>query len=192
MRIQPAPTEGLVSPFMPHAGTPPTAELIGAQRFPLHGCARSCPGRGAAEAEEGRAASAAARDRAQRRSRPTLQPDTFFATAKASERYSAIVDAGGWPTDIAAIGPGTKGPAVVRLRKRLAIEGDLSGRRGERACLGQRAHGGGQAFPGAHGPPPDRHRLRRDAESDQRSGEGAFQRTRLERQSPCRAQFLLR
>ena len=57
---------------------------------------------------------------------PTLQPDTFFATAKASERYSAIVDAGGWPTDIAAIGPGTKGPAVVKLRKRLAIEGDLT------------------------------------------------------------------
>jgi L,D-transpeptidase YcbB len=57
--------------------------------------------------------------------RPTFQPDTFFATAKASERYSAIVDAGGWPTDIAAIGPGTKGPAVVKLRKRLAIEGDL-------------------------------------------------------------------
>jgi len=59
--------------------------------------------------------------------RPTLQPDTFFATAKASERYSAIVDAGGWPTDIAAIGPGTKGPAVAKLRKRLVIEGYLSG-----------------------------------------------------------------
>ena len=58
--------------------------------------------------------------------RPTLQPDTFFATAKASERYSAIVDAGGWPTDIVAIAPGTKGPAVAKLRKRLAIEGDLS------------------------------------------------------------------
>jgi hypothetical protein len=56
---------------------------------------------------------------------PTLQPDTFFATAKASERYSAIVDAGGWPTDIVALGPGTKGPAVLNLRKRLAIEGDL-------------------------------------------------------------------
>ncbi len=56
---------------------------------------------------------------------PTLRPDTFFATAKASERYSAIVDAGGWPTDIAAIGPGTKGPAVVKLRKRLMIEGYL-------------------------------------------------------------------
>ena len=36
------------------------------------------------------------------------------------------MDAGGWPTDIAAIGPGTKGPAVAKLRKRLAIEGDLS------------------------------------------------------------------
>jgi murein L,D-transpeptidase YcbB/YkuD len=59
---------------------------------------------------------------------PTLQPDTFFATAKASERYSAIVDAGGWPTDIVAIGPGTKGPAVFNLRKRLAIEGDLDPR----------------------------------------------------------------
>src|SRR5271166_4810924 len=56
---------------------------------------------------------------------PTLRPDTFFATAKASERYSAIVDAGGWPTDIAAIGPGSKGPAVAKLRKRLAIEGYL-------------------------------------------------------------------
>ena len=59
---------------------------------------------------------------------PTFQPDTFFATAKASERYSAIVDAGGWPTDIVAIGPGTKGATVANLRKRLAIEGDLDSR----------------------------------------------------------------
>ena len=56
---------------------------------------------------------------------PTLQPDTFFATAKASERYSAIVDAGGWPTDVTAVGPGARGLAVERLRKRLAIEGYL-------------------------------------------------------------------
>jgi murein L,D-transpeptidase YcbB/YkuD len=56
---------------------------------------------------------------------PTLQPNTFFATAKASERYGAIVDAGGWPTDIVALHPGAKGLEVTRLRKRLAIEGDL-------------------------------------------------------------------
>ena len=61
---------------------------------------------------------------------PTLQPETFFATAKASERYSAIVDAGGWPTDIVAIGPGTKGPAVAKLRKRLMIEGYLDAAQG--------------------------------------------------------------
>jgi murein L,D-transpeptidase YcbB/YkuD len=56
---------------------------------------------------------------------PTFQPNTFFATAKASERYGAIVDAGGWPTDIPALHPGAKGPDVAKLRKRLAIEGDL-------------------------------------------------------------------
>jgi L,D-transpeptidase YcbB len=61
---------------------------------------------------------------------PTLRPDTFFATAKASERYSAIVDAGGWPTDIVAIRPGTKGPAVAKLRKRLMIEGYLDAAQG--------------------------------------------------------------
>ena len=56
---------------------------------------------------------------------PTFRPDTFFATAKAAERYQAIVQAGGWPTDIVALRPGAKGPAVARLRKRLVIEGDL-------------------------------------------------------------------
>jgi murein L,D-transpeptidase YcbB/YkuD len=56
---------------------------------------------------------------------PTLQPNTFFATAKASERYGAIADAGGWPTDIVDLHPGSKGPEVAKLRRRLAIEGDL-------------------------------------------------------------------
>ncbi len=56
---------------------------------------------------------------------PTLQPNTFFATAKASERYGTIADAGGWPTDIVALHPGAKGAEVAKLRKRLAIEGDL-------------------------------------------------------------------
>jgi L,D-transpeptidase YcbB len=56
---------------------------------------------------------------------PTVQPNTFFATAKASERYGAIVDAGGWPTNIVALHSGASAPAVALLRKRLAIEGDL-------------------------------------------------------------------
>ncbi len=56
---------------------------------------------------------------------PTLQPDTFFATAKASERYAAISDAGGWPRIAAPLKPGAKGAEVTILRQRLAAEGDL-------------------------------------------------------------------
>ena len=56
---------------------------------------------------------------------PTVQPATFYATAKASERYGAIVDAGGWPTTIVSLHPGSSGPQVALLRKRLTIEGYL-------------------------------------------------------------------
>jgi murein L,D-transpeptidase YcbB/YkuD len=58
---------------------------------------------------------------------PTFQPETFYTTAKASERYAAIVDAGGWPKVGAPLRPGAKGPAVTALRRRLAAEGDLAG-----------------------------------------------------------------
>jgi L,D-transpeptidase YcbB len=119
-----APAQGLASPFMPQAappaagaasttpGVPPAAETPAA---PVQAAAPPKPKKVAPPRE-----TALSDDPL-----PTLRPDTFFATAKASERYSAIVDAGGWPTDIAAIGPGTKGPAVAKLRKRLAIEGYL-------------------------------------------------------------------
>ena len=53
---------------------------------------------------------------------PTLQPETFFTTAKASERYLQIVDHGGWPKVGVSLRPGAKGPAVVALRRRLAAE----------------------------------------------------------------------
>jgi murein L,D-transpeptidase YcbB/YkuD len=121
-----APVQVLPSPFMPQATTPTTAGTD------------SAPGASPSAGTPVPTAQAAAPPKPKKIAppretalsddpRPTLQPDTFFATAKASERYSAIADAGGWPTDIAAIGPGTKGPAVAKLRKRLAIEGDLSG-----------------------------------------------------------------
>ncbi len=56
---------------------------------------------------------------------PTLTAETFFATAKASEHYAAIADAGGWPEISAPISPGASGKPVSTLRLRLAIEGDL-------------------------------------------------------------------
>ncbi|MFO1115023.1 MAG: L,D-transpeptidase family protein [Beijerinckiaceae bacterium] len=55
---------------------------------------------------------------------PSFQPETFFATAKASERYAQIADAGGWPTIPGNVGPGSRGAPVAALRKRLALEGD--------------------------------------------------------------------
>src|SRR6204780_460062 len=123
----PAPTQGLVSPFMPMPA--PTAGTDSAPSASPSPGAPASPAQAAAAPKPKKVApppppreTALSDD-----PRPTLQPDTFFATAKASERYSAIVDAGGWPMDIAAIGPGTKGPAVAKLRKRLVIEGYLSG-----------------------------------------------------------------
>jgi L,D-transpeptidase YcbB len=59
---------------------------------------------------------------------PVLQPETFYTTAKASERYAAIVDAGGWPVVGVPLHQGSKGPAVSALRRRLAAEDEsLSG-----------------------------------------------------------------
>jgi murein L,D-transpeptidase YcbB/YkuD len=55
---------------------------------------------------------------------PVLQPETFFTTSKASERYAQIVDLGGWPTVGVPLRPGAKGPAVATLRRRLAAEDD--------------------------------------------------------------------
>jgi L,D-transpeptidase YcbB len=55
---------------------------------------------------------------------PAFQPETFFVTAKTSERYAAIADAGGWPTIPGNVGPGSTGKAVLALRKRLEIEAD--------------------------------------------------------------------
>lgn len=55
---------------------------------------------------------------------PALQPETFYATSKASERYLQIVERGGWPVVGVALQAGAKGPAVVALRRRLAAEDD--------------------------------------------------------------------
>ena len=56
---------------------------------------------------------------------PSFQPETFFATAQASEHYASIADSGGWPRVPVALTQASKGKAVVLLRQRLAIEGDL-------------------------------------------------------------------
>lgn len=56
---------------------------------------------------------------------PTLTAETFFATAKASEHYAAIADAGGWPEIAGPVSGGSPAKTISTLRLRLAIEGDL-------------------------------------------------------------------
>jgi murein L,D-transpeptidase YcbB/YkuD len=56
---------------------------------------------------------------------PVLQPETFFTTAKASERYLQIVDKGGWPKIGVNLQSGAKGASLVALRRRLAAEDEL-------------------------------------------------------------------
>ncbi len=55
---------------------------------------------------------------------PALQPETYFATVKAAERYGTIVDRGGWPRVGVKLSPGMKGAGVLALRRRLAAEDD--------------------------------------------------------------------
>jgi murein L,D-transpeptidase YcbB/YkuD len=57
---------------------------------------------------------------------PSYQPGTPAATTRAAERYADIVKTGGWPTDIIELNSRSIGPEVAKLRKRLAIEGDLA------------------------------------------------------------------
>jgi murein L,D-transpeptidase YcbB/YkuD len=57
---------------------------------------------------------------------PTLGPTTAQVTLEASKRYAAIVAAGGWPRIKTSLCPGSKGEAVVALRRRLSAESQLS------------------------------------------------------------------
>jgi murein L,D-transpeptidase YcbB/YkuD len=56
---------------------------------------------------------------------PVFTPDTVFDTAKAADIYARIVETGGWEMVPGELSPGSEGPAVAVLRRRLAREGDL-------------------------------------------------------------------
>lgn len=60
---------------------------------------------------------------------PTLDPQNIETTQRAIYKYQDIVTKGGWPqVPAVAMGPGSRGRAVVILHQRLAISGDLVGR----------------------------------------------------------------
>jgi murein L,D-transpeptidase YcbB/YkuD len=59
---------------------------------------------------------------------PTLSTRNIEATKAAIERYRAILAQGGWPMVPAVVmKPGSRGPEIVTLHRRLEISGDLVG-----------------------------------------------------------------
>jgi L,D-transpeptidase YcbB len=59
---------------------------------------------------------------------PTLSTQNIAATRDAIQKYKGIVAQGGWPTVPAvAMKPGSSGPEIVTLHRRLEISGDLVG-----------------------------------------------------------------
>lgn len=59
---------------------------------------------------------------------PTLATQNIAATKAAIEKYKGIVAQGGWPpVPAVAMKPGSSGPEIVTLHRRLEISGDLVG-----------------------------------------------------------------
>ncbi len=120
---------------------------------------------------------------------PTFQPNTFFSTAKASERYGAIADAGGWPTDIVALHPGAWGREVAKLRRRLAIEGYLDAQHSAGPAWTAELTAAVKRFQSHMGLKETGIGRRRDAEGDQHFRQRPVQRARLQRRPPRRGHF---
>ncbi|MCU0885358.1 MAG: L,D-transpeptidase family protein [Beijerinckiaceae bacterium] len=113
----------LGSPSLPAQGFQPVPAVPSADAVPAAAPAKPRPRRVARPATT-RETSINAEDR-----RPTLTPDTLPSTALASERYLDIVRAGGWPSlpKGTNLKEGSKGAAVITLKRRLAITGDFEG-----------------------------------------------------------------
>ena len=82
---------------------------------------------------------------------PVLSPATFAATEQAIEHYRQIVSSGGWPRVPAGhtLRLGATGQAVVILRKRLMVSGDLDSGAGSSPVFEFLRPGRREAFPGA-------------------------------------------
>ena len=118
--VTPAPP---VAPSAPPTATSPAATVPAASALPGGEPQAAAPAEGGAPKPKPKKPAPPPRELALSDDpTPTLQPETFFTTAKASERYLQIVDRGGWPTVGVSLRPGAKGPAVVSLRRRLAAE----------------------------------------------------------------------
>lgn len=84
---------------------------------------------------------------------PVLSPQTLEATEQAIEHYKQIVASGGWGMVPAAhtLKLGASGPAVVALRKRLIVSGDLDPSAGNSPIFDSYVDAGVRHFQARHG-----------------------------------------
>ena len=93
----------------------------------------------------------------QRSSTPTLSEQTVAATEQAIQTYQGIVGKGGWTPVQGGVNlhVGSKGPAVVALRQRLAISGDLDQAAGISPIFDTYVEAGVKRFQARHGIGPN-------------------------------------
>lgn len=96
---------------------------------------------------------AVSRTRVQRTSTPMLSADSLAATEQMIEYYRNIAARGGWQPvqGVQGLRVGSKSPAVVALRQRLIITGDLDPNAGESPIYDSYVEAGVRRFQARHG-----------------------------------------
>lgn len=84
---------------------------------------------------------------------PLLSPQTVTGTEQAIEQYRSLAAAGGWPQVPAGatLKIGSRGPAVVALRRRLIITNDLDAQAGDAPTFDSYVQAGVRRFQARHG-----------------------------------------
>src|SRR3954452_15251031 len=96
---------------------------------------------------------AVSRTRVQRTSTPMLSQESLAATEQMIEYYRNIAARGGWQPvqGVQGLRVGSKSPAVLALRQRLIITGDLDQTAGESPIYDSYVEAGVPRFPPRHG-----------------------------------------
>ncbi|HZB61885.1 MAG TPA: peptidoglycan-binding protein, partial [Microvirga sp.] len=96
---------------------------------------------------------AVSRTRVQRTSTPMLSPDALAATEQMVEYYRNIAARGGWQPvqGVQGLRVGSKSPAVMALRQRLIVTGDLDPAAGESPIYDSYVEAAVRRFQARHG-----------------------------------------
>ncbi|NNM73292.1 L,D-transpeptidase family protein [Enterovirga aerilata] len=132
---------------------PSRRQFLSASAAVALAAAGGLPAAAAEQAEWAQNYDAVARIRVPRSTTPILSPQAVAATEEAAERYRDIVNRGGWERLAAPAGlrVGSKSPAVMALRQRLIVEGDLDPAAGSSPIFDSYVEAGVKRFQARHG-----------------------------------------